>query len=224
MSNEMKKIMMVLLTVIVAACGNYEETKGFVEVGSARLDRTKSISFKEVSEQIFKSKCTSCHIQYESYAGVVNELGAIRSAVASNRMPKNMPALNSAQKELLFAWIDAGAPQGGSVDSGPIDPVPLVPTWQSLSSKVFYPKCTSCHNPNGEAKFLDLSTRQAWFDGRSRDFGGITLLDFDHPQESYLLEVINDPYEPMPPLWSNIAQLTEEEKEVLIEWIRKGLP
>lgn len=219
------RLLILIALVSLGSCGNYEESKGFIESGSAGLGAGQEVSFADVSEQIFSTKCTSCHLQYENYSAVVAELGAIRSAVESNRMPKNMPALTSAQKALLFAWIDAGAPD--RVDGGNTDPIgdtALTPTWKSLAQNVFYPKCTSCHNPNGQASFLDLSTRQAWFDGRDRDFGGITLLDFDNPEESYLMEVINDPLEPMPPVWSNIPELSVQEKEVLVQWIRLGLP
>ena len=50
------------------------------------------------------------------------------------------------------------------------------------------------------------------------------MFDFENPEQSYMLEVIQDPLEPMPPLDSGIPQLTEEEIAVLQEWIRLGLP
>lgn len=214
-----------LIALNLASCGNYEESKGFIESAVIGLDTTKAISFADVKAEIFSAKCTSCHIQYEQYSGVVRDLAAIRSAVDSNRMPKNSAPLSGAQKALLFAWMDAGAPD--TVDGGNTDPTlgdELAPTWASLSQNIFYPKCTACHNPNGQASFLDLSTRQAWFEARDRDFGGITLLDFENPGDSYVVEVINDPYEPMPPVWSNIPVLSGEEKDAIIEWIRRGLP
>ncbi len=220
---KMKTLLISLTLGALASCGNYEESKGFVETSSSRAIGAESVTFTEVKEQVFASSCTSCHVQYDNYESVLKDIAAIRGAVESNRMPKNSGPLTEAQKSLLFAWIDAGAPNTGA-DSGPPTRNELAPNWESLSQNIFYPKCTSCHNPNGEAKFLDLSTRQAWFEGRDRDFGGLTLLDFENPSESYVMKVINDPFEPMPPAYSNIPVLSAEEKDAIEEWIRRGLP
>ena len=67
--------------------------------------------------------------------------------------------------------------------------------------------------------FLDLSTRQNFFDQRHN-----LLNNFEDVENSYLIEIITDPEEPMPPTWSNIERLNEEEVKTLIEWIKKGLP
>ena len=82
---------------------------------------------------------------------------------------------------------------------------------------VFVPKCQVCHNENGQASFLDLSSREVFL---ANDF----LFDTENPGGSYLVEVIEDPEEPMPPTWSNIPVLTDEEKQKVREWIGAGLP
>ena len=217
---------LVFACVLFSSCGNYSESKGFKESLSGDFNESTGLDFKIVSQEIFSPKCTSCHIQYESYSGVARDLAAIKSAVESDRMPKNSLPLSPALKDLLSRWINAGAPnnvdsQDGNDQTGP---VVLAPNWESLSENVFYPKCFACHNPNGQAKFLDLSTRQAFFEARDRDFGGVRLLDFEDPEGSYLIEVINDPFEPMPPVWSNIPALKPEEVSTIVDWIRKGLP
>ena len=71
----------------------------------------------------------------------------------------------------------------------------------------------------GKQSFLDLSTRQKFFD-RRHDL----LNNFEDVENSYLIEVITDPDEPMPPPYSNIERLNEEEVKTLIDWIKKGLP
>jgi len=218
-----EKMKILALFFIFTSCGNYTETKGVLEDTFSRNLNTP-IDFKTINEAIIQPHCLSCHQQYATYAGVKNEASNILNAVTSNRMPKNASPLSAAKKELLAAWVAAGAPQGGSTTTPPPANDKLEATWVSLSSKVFYPKCLVCHNPQGQAKFLDLSTRQAFFEQRNRDFGGETLLNFEHPDESYLITVITDPDEPMPPVWSNLELLKTEEIEVIIEWIEKGLP
>lgn len=211
-----------VLLFILTSCGNYTETKGVLEdTFSRNLDAP--IDFKTINEAIIQPHCITCHQQYATYEGVKNEANNILNAVNSNRMPKNAAPLSSAKKQLLAMWVAAGAPQGGENPTPPPNDK-LEATWVSLSAKVFFPKCLVCHNPQGQAKFLDLSSRQAFFEQRNRDFGGETLLDFDHPSESYLLTVITDPDEPMPPVWSNLELLKPQEIEVIIEWIKKGLP
>lgn len=215
------KMILISIIFILTSCGNYSEQKGVLEdTFNRNLDAP--LDFKAISDNIIKPHCLSCHQQYSSYEGVKNEISNILNAVESNRMPKNAAPLSRGKKELLAAWAAAGAPQGAGTP--PPANEELEATWVSLSSKVFFPKCLVCHNPQGQAKFLDLSTRQAFFEQRDREFGGEKLLNFEQPEESYLISVINDPFEPMPPVWSNIEQLKPEEVEVIIEWIEKGLP
>lgn len=138
-------------------------------------------------------------------------------AVLKGRMPKNAAPLNDNLKGLLNTWVTSGAPRGGQ-NTSPVG-TKLVATWESLSRKVFFPKCVQCHNPNGQASFLDLSTRQKFFDQRDD-----LLNNFEDVETSYLIEVVTDPDEPMPPSDSNIERLNKEEINTLIEWIKKGLP
>jgi mono/diheme cytochrome c family protein len=95
---------------------------------------------------------------------------------------------------------------------------PLTADWASLTSSIFQPRCRPCHNPEGQARFLDLSTRESLLAERHR------LFDFDNPDLSYLIQVVRDPVEPMPPLNSSLRKLSEEEVAVLVEWIAQGLP
>jgi hypothetical protein len=123
--------------------------------------------------------------------------------------------------------VDAGAPEFSGANSGqkPEEPLGLEPNWKSISELIVFPKCLVCHNPNGEAKFLDLSTRQSFFEKRDELFGeGQKFLDFLDPANSYVIGVITDEFEPMPPEYSGLPRLNEDEVRTLMEWIGLGLP
>ncbi len=206
---------------LLTACGNPSH-----EVGKQPQNGPLStkVEFASVRDAIFTPHCVGCHGQYSTYGGVKRELPAIWSAVESDRMPKNRPPLSAALKESLKKWIDAGAPEmedGGSE----IPEFELAAEWNSIYGNIIAPKCLVCHNPNGQAKFLDLSTRQSIYDARNRVFAtGKKLLDLDNAANSYLLDVINDPVEPMPPPQTNIPRLNTAEIETLTKWIELGLP
>jgi hypothetical protein len=206
------------------SCGDYLKQKNSGIGDMLSSQRGMRSDFAGIKTSIFKDKCISCHSQYNTYGGVLRELGAIRSAVATNRMPKNGGPLTDRQKVELFDWIDLGAPEFVGVSSPPSLPISIEPNWKSISENVLFPKCLVCHNPGGQARFLDLSRRQTIFDSRNRIFGdGSKLLDIDFPENSYLLKILYDG-EPMPPVWSNISQISREEFIALKAWIFMGLP
>jgi len=126
---------------------------------------------------------------------------------------------------LLSAWVRLGSPEQIGVPTEPSLPEALAPTWRSLSENIIFPKCLACHNSNGQAKFLVLSSRQAIFNNRNKIYnGGSKFIDLEFPEKSYLLDVLSDEEEPMPPLDSNIPRLTMEELKTLQQWISLGLP
>jgi uncharacterized membrane protein len=220
----MKLIKTILLFMILSSCGNYLIQKKSDENISFTTQEKLSGSFESVAAVIFSAKCVTCHQQYSSYAGVVRELSNIQAAVTANRMPKNGP-LNESQKNILLAWIDKGAPEFINQPSRPIEQNPLVPRWNSIYENIVSTKCLVCHNPNGQAKFLDLSSRESVLQNANRVFGnGQKLLNLEVPDESYLLSILQDDEEPMPPKSSNISRLSENDVNVLKEWISKGLP
>ncbi len=213
---------------VLSSCNYRVEKSSGGSAASSQDKSAGSIDFKEIKERIFAPKCISCHGQYESYSNVKFELSSIRAQVLIDRMPKSGGPLTLELKALLSAWSDAGAPE--TLASAPIDsklPRDLQPNYDSISLVILGPKCTACHNPQGQAKFLDLSSRLAIFSQRTRVFGpgaGQKLIDFDKPEDSYLLKVVNDPVEPMPPTWSGLPRLTGSEVQVIQDWIRLGLP
>lgn len=213
--------MVAFCTLWLTSC-NYSNSKALGEVPFSSGAGKAGITFNTVSERVFQPRCISCHSNYANYESVKKEVGAIQSAIEQDRMPKRGPALTSAEKQLIAQWIGLGAPADST--SLPTEPLPLEPDWSSISVNLIFPKCLVCHNPQGQAKFLDLSTRQAFFKNRDVFFGEMKLLDFEKPSESYIVAIVQDAVEPMPPPISRIPQLTEEEIAVLTKWIELGLP
>lgn len=217
----MNLIILSTFPLLLAAC-DYSNSKALREtpfqVGLGKAD----VTFKTVSEKVLQSNCVACHSNYSNYESVKIELNSILTAVNSDRMPKRGPPLSIADKQLLAAWANAGAPDFQTEE--PKSPIGLEPNWPSISVRLIFPKCLVCHNPQGQAKFLDLSSRQSFFNARNRDFGGQKLLDFETPNNSYLISIVQDPDEPMPPTKSRIPALTSEEVRILTTWIELGLP
>lgn len=210
---------------LLSSCGEFLERKGVR--GEENINfAPESLNFAIIQSKIMTPYCLTCHEQYASYAAVRREVDAISAAVTSNRMPRTGGPLPNDLKRLLQAWITAGAPENSGSAPAP-GPIVIVPIWSSISENVLTPRCLVCHNPNGQARFLDLSTRRAIFESRNRLFGldaGKKLLDFEKPEESYLIDVVKDEKEPMPPTWSNIRRLNVDEIRVLTEWIGLGVP
>ncbi len=209
----------------LSSCGNYLENKESKQPIDLSKQEKIVLDFKYVKDSVFGARCVSCHQQYNSYQGVLKELPAIRSAVAAGRMPKTGGPLSDSQKHVLANWIAAGAPEMDGSTSQPIPDAILEPTWKSISENITIPKCLVCHNPQGQAKFLDLSSRQIIFLNRNRVFGnGAKLINFEKASDSYLVQIIKDEEEPMPPTWSNISTLSEAEMNIIAKWIELGLP
>jgi uncharacterized membrane protein len=215
---------LILCCAFLSSCGDYLKKKNS-EIGESQSTQNNlAFNFASMTASITSKRCISCHSQYNSYGGVLREIAAIRSAVVTNRMPKNGGPLTDRQKVDLINWIDRGAPEFDGEPSKPSLPISIEPNWKSISENILFPKCLVCHNPEGQAKFLDLSNRQAIFDSRHRIFSdGSKLLDIDNPQNSYFLNILYD-VEPMPPVWSNIPQISNEEFKALSTWIAMGLP
>ncbi len=228
-----KIYILLLSSIALSSCGSSYTQIDSQPAGNAPSQDKSSSSFLAVRELIFAPRCVECHQAYNTYEGVIRELSAIQNSVESDQMPKTGGPLTREQKKVLADWIAKGAPNLEMTNPGPGNPNPrlppqLEPTWASISLNIIGPKCMVCHSPQGQAKFLDLSTRQAIFNVRNKRFGfgsdEKAFLDFDEPSNSYLMDIVQDPIEPMPPLDSNIELLSAEELQVLTDWIGLGLP
>lgn len=215
-------ILVVFTAAILSACSYRVEKEAEASEVSESFSR---LDFALVQNEVFRPACVTCHSQYDRYEDVKRDLSAILSSVESDRMPKSGGPLSRRLKKVLEDWVAAGAPEIPGVQPADPQPVTLEPNWGSVSRHILGPKCQLCHNPNGQAKFLDLSSREAIWNARNGLFPGAPkLIDFENPEASYLFEVIQDPTGPMPPPASGIAPVTEEELLVLTEWVRRGLP
>ncbi len=156
-----KSILFLLIGMTLSSCNNIlnqSETPLALPLKNPVQQDTlnsASLDFEAVKISVFKPRCISCHQQYENYSGVIRELTAIETAIKSNRMPKSGGPLSDNQRSLLSNWIAKGAPEKEGDPSIPIQPVVLEPTWKSISENLIHPKCLVCHNPQGQAKFLD---------------------------------------------------------------------
>lgn len=201
---------LIFASVLLSSCG--KEGPLAFEVKDLDQVTGEEVDFQTVRKAVL-SKCIGCHAQYGDYEAVRKDLDQIVASVSANRMPKNSPPLAQNLKTLLTDWARAGAPEGNSPGSAETEL-----NFKKITREILGPKCVQCHNPNGQARFLDLSTRQALWEAREK------LLNFEDPTRSYLIAVITDPEEPMPPVWASLGRLTEEEIETLKEWIGKGIP
>ncbi len=222
---DFKKTKRLLLLLFLTSCGLNLETKHEIPKAPSESLSARTLDYATLQARIFTPRCIQCHQQLNSYAGVKREIRAIEDTVGKNRMPKFGPELPRELKTLLSQWIVAGTPELEGAPPATESPEVLEPNWKSISANVVYPKCLACHNPSGEAKFLDLSSLAAVRANQNRVFaGGKRLIDVANPEQSYFLEVILDPNEPMPPKWSNIAPLDQATVRILTEWIALDLP
>ncbi len=207
---------------------------------------TTTISFEEVHSKILKSNCIGCHSQFNNYQVVKKNISSIVSFVLDDKMPfalrpnqRNQP-LSDELKETLSTWAEAGAPEFPGILTDSVDEVAtspkLEPTWISLRDNVIGPKCILCHNSTGPRAPTAMSTHselRSWFAENPK------LFDFKNPERSHFVAAIlgrvdedNEEYfyDPMPfnsdqdDIQEVIPEVTEAELNVILDWIRLGLP
>src|SRR4051812_19777203 len=121
------------LVFTVASCGWYHQDKQSGNGGGQRDFSKATLSYSTVRDAVFIPYCTTCHskargdkghVNLESYPNVFSLRAQIRAAVFSGDMPddKTLPA---AETQLLFAWIDAGAPEVSDIPV--VKPTPTQP-------------------------------------------------------------------------------------------------
>lgn len=223
-----------------SSCSGYYEKKNVADGGNIKAEPNQQadiavaadgIGFDTVKKAVFESSCTKCHLNYSSYDSVKQDLDIIVQTVETNRMPKKGPPLSLEQKKLLSDWVAGGSlnivnkkPEANPVELLALVDDKLEPNWNSLSRKIFFPRCTACHGPNGSVAFCDLTTRQKIYALSKKRAGDKMMIDINKPEDSYFLEIIVKPGDPMPPKDTKFPQLNQEELKVLAEWIKLGLP
>lgn len=178
-----------------------------------------ALGFSEVQAAILGPKCARCHGFVSSYEGVIANLAGISARAASADPGFMMPppgrgTLTNEEKAALQSWIDRGAPQfaEGGTGNQPVNPPPApAPTpvpapapgglnFATVQQKVLTPKCARCHG-GMVSSYANVVPMLTEIESRVRS-----------PLE----------FEQMPP--SRAPQLTEEEKNLLLDWIKAGAP
>lgn len=231
---------LVLLFFVSTACTFREDkiNQSFSPKPNGALNADSKLDFALMQEQVL-SRCVNCHAWSKDFSGVKNLMGDIesRTLIIQDMPPLNrgLAPLSECQKALLREWIRVGAPEFtemrvpalescGNIGSNPApEPPPtpappspppapvLEPTWSSITTLIFEPKCFRCHTIGGRAEDKPLDSVA---DLLRQEF----IVPGD-PQNSYLIEVLNRRGRgQMPPS----APLTAEEVAVIAEWIALG--
>lgn len=219
----MRHATLLIFAFLISSCAYRVEKEG---EPTAKLN-ANAMGFSEVQAAILGPKCARCHSDWAaSYEGVVANLAEISARVASADPGFMMPppgrgTLTAEEKAALQGWISRGAPQfaDGGTGNQPVNPAPNpgpnppeppknsptpVPAppglnFANVQEKVFTPKCSRCHG------FVES------YDGVVARLAGI---------ESRVRSPLE--FEQMPP--PKAAQLTDEEKNLLLDWIKAGAP
>ena len=172
------KLQILLLSLLSAvSCGNPFQTKALPQ---DTVFEAGQVDFSQVQKSVLTPNCIRCHGDYTDQKIVSASVTKIIDRIESGSMPLGGPRLSS---NLIALFKDWALNQSSA-------PRPLGPNWNSIRAQLIGPKCVVCHNPKGQALFLDLSTREAVEAARDRIYGdGQKLIDLEDPlNEEYLNE------------------------------------
>ncbi|MBX9767417.1 MAG: hypothetical protein K2X47_09115 [Bdellovibrionales bacterium] len=218
----MKRVLPLSLFILLfAGCRFYYKEKAPSD--SVELSKLTGVSYQIIDQEVFQPKCLSCHgisggVNLENYSEVRKHLPAIeRTALVEKTMPKNS-SLTNRQRQILTAWLRAGAPENVGAESPPTPPEPLKPTFESIKAKIIDRRCVTCHTADGRASGVPLGTLQEILKS-TRD-----LVLPGNPDESGLLIAIERVDKKRMPPPENADALLPEEIEVIRKWIEIGAP
>lgn len=232
MRKSLAKVLMGFAGALLAvACQESQLKSGFASLENNPQSCTAPVVLNFASVQpIFSQRCLRCHdagsrFSMASYGDLFAIRDRIQVVLESDRMPLDGP-LPSAQKQLVMAWLKAGAPEQSDQslacssetpgpEAGETGPISL--SYQGLKSTFLSAKCLACHRTGGSAARYDFSNYGTLV--------SLRIFDLEEPEDSKIVEVVlKEGRGQMPPIRSNIPRLTEAEVDFLIEWIRAGLP
>lgn len=205
------------------------------------------VSFAQVQAEIFGTpqastgKCLACHVPggplmaLDTFGAVKAKLVQIEDSVRAGRMPKNAP-LPAAAKQILYAWIQQGAPEiadaklvasdcATTIDPDPTTPVnptnptvpttptPVDPNYESLRKVIFESKCLDCHDSSGIFSSYDFSTYQSIV-----SYQKLFALPADGSDSRFVNSLVTGK---MP---RGKAPLPLEQIETIRQWVALGLP
>ncbi len=217
----MQRWILVFISAFLFGC-NYSLSKtplNFQATGTGSLDQAPSgtvANYAVITSTILQPKCLECHsgaggdaggINLETYENVAANLGIIKSEVQSDSMPKNRAKLTVKEKEILFAWIDAGGPKEGAATNKPTEPTqPTVEfiTYEIVNAKVLQPRCIGCHSDaSGNRGKVNLETYE--------NVASVINIIEDEIKTGSMPRPKNKP-------------LTPEQKDLILKWIANGAP
>lgn len=184
----MRRISIVfLIGAFLSACSFDRISFVEIPVSKNRNDKTafgkNGIDFSWVKINVFQAgQCLKCHgegsrLDLSTYVTTMAAVGhdgkklvvpgdyensKLFKDVESGRMPKNGQKLNEDLIYALAVWINMGAFEGALEKKDPKEEeIPDIAEvdFEFLKNKIFDPKCNTCHGPDGEAFYVDLTTR-----------------------------------------------------------------
>lgn len=210
----------VLCAAFMVSCTYTKYKGGDPEISELSPEQKAKLSYWYVNEKVLKPRCIACHDGTKnssllSYQEVKGQIDKIQVKVFVERsMPKNQDPLTGEQASILHAWIKMGAPEHGAEPEP--TPIPLEPTYNSISKNIFANKCVICHAPGkpGKRILLDLdSLLNSPYD----------LIDLEYPDESGLYVAVHrEDDKRMPPKKEGYSRLSNEEIETILTWIQNG--
>ncbi len=232
----MLKTIFIFISFSLMGC-NYSLSKSpltFKEAGGGggsleNIPNGTVLSYTQIVNNILRPKCLECHsnaggnagrIGLETHAEVVANLIGIKAEIVADTMPKNRAKLTPKEKQIIYAWIDAGGPLEGTTTptapqnppQGPPQNPPQVPpqppvivlNYENVQKEVISPRCLKCHSDvGGNDGDINLETYE-------NVVAVINLVESEIRSGSM----------PRP----RTKPLTPEQKELILSWISIGAP
>ena len=93
----------------------------------------------------------------------------------------------------------------------------LEPTYESIRVGILEQKCLYCHAPGKRGERVSLDTKEALINSPLE-----IVIPGNAEESDIILVLAPDARKPMPPRNSGPAPITEEEKNILMQWINQG--
>lgn len=192
------------------------------------LIKLDDLTYANLNAKIFKPQCGKCHATgegvdlttYDTVKANLAKVGIV--AVGNLSMPPKTP-LNVADRGLLNAWINAGAPETS------LAAVAITPTYASIDANIFQPLCMNCHGTTNLKKRVPLEPYADMMAAliKRKDLPSLPLIVPGHSDQSFLFEIITtsnaDDVMP-PPDDTGLDALPQPMIDVIQKWIDTGAP
>ena len=197
--------------------------------------------YAALHESIIVPKCMKCHngpgaawgIDLSSHETVMGSntvvpykplVSRFFTSLESGSMPKGGSKISEESLQLIYRWIEKGAPAVDTEEPAPPPPPPPPPpvpkpTYAWLNQYVFQSRCLGCHsitanNPK-PAGDVDFSS----FKKLMRSLGSkMTPIVPEFPRDSGVYDQVKT--QKMPP--KDLSKLTDDEVKALYTWIKAG--